>query len=163
MRWRENGNPLQCSCLENPRDRGAWWAAIYGVAQSRIHLTDWAAAAENRRWLKSYHEKLKIFMAPYKNPNMPSQCDTKHIKKQSSILKLLVAVQLLSLVQLFATPWAAACQASCPSLSPGICSNSCPLSRWCHTIISYSAPAPSHILLLLSIFPSIRVLKLPKF
>ena len=30
-----NGNPLQCSCLENPRDRGAWWAAIYGVAQSR--------------------------------------------------------------------------------------------------------------------------------
>ena len=30
----ENGNPLQCSCLENPRDWGAWWAAIYGVAQS---------------------------------------------------------------------------------------------------------------------------------
>ena len=33
-----NGNPLQCSCLENPRDRGAWWAAIYGVAQSRTRL-----------------------------------------------------------------------------------------------------------------------------
>ena len=30
-----NGNPLQCSRLENPRDRGAWWAAVYGVAQSR--------------------------------------------------------------------------------------------------------------------------------
>ena len=30
-----NGNPLQCSCLENPRDRGAWWAAVYGVAQSQ--------------------------------------------------------------------------------------------------------------------------------
>ena len=30
-----NGNPLQCSCLENPKDGGAWWAAIYGVAQSR--------------------------------------------------------------------------------------------------------------------------------
>ena len=30
-----NGNPFQCSCLENPRDRGAWWAAVYGVAQSR--------------------------------------------------------------------------------------------------------------------------------
>ena len=29
-----NGNPLQCSCLENPRDRGAWWAAVYGVAQN---------------------------------------------------------------------------------------------------------------------------------
>ena len=33
-----NSNPLQCSCLENPRDRGAWWAAIYGVAQSRTRL-----------------------------------------------------------------------------------------------------------------------------
>ena len=29
-----NGNPLQCSCLESPRDGGAWWAAVYGVAQS---------------------------------------------------------------------------------------------------------------------------------
>ena len=33
-----NGNPLQCSCLENPRDGGAWWAAIYGVTQSRTRL-----------------------------------------------------------------------------------------------------------------------------
>ena len=33
-----NGNPLQCSCLENPRDRGAWWAAVYGVTQSRTWL-----------------------------------------------------------------------------------------------------------------------------
>ena len=40
-----NGNPLQCSCLENPRDRGAWWAAVYGVAQSRTQQSDLAAAA----------------------------------------------------------------------------------------------------------------------
>ena len=33
-----SGNPLRCSCLENPRDGGAWWAAIYGVAQSRTRL-----------------------------------------------------------------------------------------------------------------------------
>ena len=33
-----NGNPLQCSCLENPRGGGAWWAAVYGVAQSRTRL-----------------------------------------------------------------------------------------------------------------------------
>ena len=33
-----NGNPLQCSCLENPREGGAWWAAVYGVAQSRTRL-----------------------------------------------------------------------------------------------------------------------------
>ena len=40
-----NGNPLQCSCLENPRDRGAWWAAVYGVTQSQTWLSDLAAAA----------------------------------------------------------------------------------------------------------------------
>ena len=33
-----NGNPLQCSCLENPRDGGAWWAAVSGVSQSRTQL-----------------------------------------------------------------------------------------------------------------------------
>ena len=33
-----NGNPLQYSCLENPRDGGAWWAAVYGVAQNRTRL-----------------------------------------------------------------------------------------------------------------------------
>ena len=33
-----NGNPLQCSCLENPKDGRAWWAAVYGVAQSRTRL-----------------------------------------------------------------------------------------------------------------------------
>ena len=38
MHWRGNGNPLQCSCLKNPRDGGAWWAAVYGVAQSRTWM-----------------------------------------------------------------------------------------------------------------------------
>ena len=40
--WR---NPLQCSCLENPRDGGAWWAAIYGVAQSRTRLTQLSSSS----------------------------------------------------------------------------------------------------------------------
>ena len=38
MHWRRNGNLLQCSCLENPRGRGAWWAAVYGVARSWTRL-----------------------------------------------------------------------------------------------------------------------------
>ena len=38
MNWRKNGNPPQHSCLENPRDGGAWWVAIYGVIQSRTRL-----------------------------------------------------------------------------------------------------------------------------
>ena len=43
-----NGNPLQYSCLENPMDRGAWWATVHGVAKSRTQLSDftsgWAEA-----------------------------------------------------------------------------------------------------------------------
>ena len=41
-----NGNPLQCSCLENPRDGGAWWAAIYGVTQSRTQL-NWLSSSSS--------------------------------------------------------------------------------------------------------------------
>ena len=43
-----NGNPLQCSSLENPRDRVAWWAASYGVAQSRIQLK-WLSSSSSTR------------------------------------------------------------------------------------------------------------------
>ena len=46
-----NGIPLQCSCLENPRDGGAWWAAVYGVAQSRTRL----------KWLSSSSSSSKEF------------------------------------------------------------------------------------------------------
>ena len=35
-----NGSPLQCSCLENPMDGGAWWAAVHGVAKSRTWLSN---------------------------------------------------------------------------------------------------------------------------
>ena len=53
-----NGSPLQCSCLENPRDRGAWWAAVYGVAQSRTRLKQLSSSSmvsprtEGLRWRK---------------------------------------------------------------------------------------------------------------
>ena len=42
-----NGNPLQCSCLENPRDSGAWWAAVYGVPQSRTRLKRLSSSTSN--------------------------------------------------------------------------------------------------------------------
>ena len=45
-----NGNPLQCSCLENPRDGGPWWAAVSGVAQSRTRL----------KWLRSSSSRTKV-------------------------------------------------------------------------------------------------------
>ena len=43
-----NGNPLQCSCLENPRDGGAWWAAVSGVAQSRTRLKRLSSNSSSR-------------------------------------------------------------------------------------------------------------------
>ena len=43
-----NSNPLQCSCLENPRDGGACWAAIYGVAQSRTRLKRLSSSSSNK-------------------------------------------------------------------------------------------------------------------
>ena len=51
-----NGNPLQCSCLENPRDGGAWWA-VYGVAQNRTWLK-WLSSSSRKftkKWLKDQH------------------------------------------------------------------------------------------------------------
>ena len=51
---------------------------------------------------------------------------------------LVIFAQVLSCVWLFTTPWTAACQASRPSLSSWVCSNSCPLSQWCHPTISSS-------------------------
>ena len=43
-----NGNPLQCSCLENPKEGGAWWAAVYGVAQSRTRLKRLSSSSSSR-------------------------------------------------------------------------------------------------------------------
>jgi len=42
-----NGNPLQCSFLENPRDRGAWWAAVYGVIQSQTQLKQLSSSSSS--------------------------------------------------------------------------------------------------------------------
>ena len=61
-----NGNPLQCSCL-NPRDRGAWWAAIYGVTQSRTRLKRLSSSSQYLRESTSihglsYHQELMSFV-----------------------------------------------------------------------------------------------------
>ena len=49
-----NGNPPQCSCLENPRDGGAWWAAVYGVAQSQIRLKRFSSSSSRVHWSFPY-------------------------------------------------------------------------------------------------------------
>ena len=89
MHWEGNGNPLQGSCLENPRDRGAWWAAVYGVAQSRTRLK-WLSSSSsssdfsysNREvadwyWFPQYFWKCYRTMLPQMlgKPNLvPSLC-----------------------------------------------------------------------------------------
>ena len=69
-----NGSLLQCSCLENPRDGGAWWAAIYGVAQSRTQLKQLSSSSSSltsslkthsRLWgLPDFVAKCLVFLLP---------------------------------------------------------------------------------------------------
>ena len=71
-RWCEegNGNPLQYSCLRNPMDGGAWWAAVYGVAQSRTRLTrlssssSWEMVRDREAWRAAVHGVAKSLTRP---------------------------------------------------------------------------------------------------
>ena len=54
-----NGNPLQCSCLENPRDGGASWAAVCGVAQSRTRLKR-LSSSSSKPWLACMQDVSKV-------------------------------------------------------------------------------------------------------
>ena len=110
-----NGNPLQCSCLENSMNREAGRAAIHGVAKSRPQLSNTHTHAH------TYTHTHQIYIW--------------HI---FSISNIVVVVQSLRHVTLFATPCTATCQALLPSLSPRVCWNSCPLSQWCYPTISSS-------------------------
>ena len=53
-----NDNPLQCSCLENPRDEQAWWAAVYGVAQSRTRLKQLSSSSSSSRHFVETQDRL---------------------------------------------------------------------------------------------------------
>ena len=61
-----NGNPLQCSCLENPRDGEDWWAAIYGVTQSRTRLK-WLSNSNSNEILISHKWKKRSFLTSHWN------------------------------------------------------------------------------------------------
>ena len=81
------------------------------------------------------------------NTKLP-KCQTERERKTTNVyyfteniiwLLSIIVVQSLSHVWLFVTPWTVAYQALSPPLFPGVCSNSCPLSRWCYLSISFSA------------------------
>ena len=64
-----NGNPLQCSCLENPRDRGAWWAAIYGVAQSQTRLKQLSRSSSSNKLTQHPAISLQFPSTPQGSPS----------------------------------------------------------------------------------------------
>ena len=79
-----NGNPLQCSCLENSRDRGAWWATVYGVTQSRTRLKWFSSSSSSIQnlllrmavWYKInsndiFHRKRMAILKSLWNHNQP--------------------------------------------------------------------------------------------
>ena len=92
-----NGSPLQCSCLENPRDGGAWWAAIYGVAQSQTRLK-WLSSSSSRTVLMSitascsntavdtfsYGRISGLFLAPFSFLKDISEEWSPHLKNPNS-------------------------------------------------------------------------------
>ena len=124
-----NGTPLQCSCLEHPRDGGAWWAAVHGVAQGWTRLSDSAAAAA-----ADYIATLSVFTL------RGSFC--------------ISSVQSLSCVRLFATPWTAERQAFLSITN----SRSLLKFTSIESVMPSSHLTLCHSLLLPpSIFPSIRV------
>ena len=90
-----NGNPLQCSCLENPRDGGTWWAAVYGVAHDWSNLAAAAAHASVQFSCSVLSDSLRPHGLQHTGP-------------------------------------------PCPSATPGVYSNSYPLSQWWHPTISSS-------------------------
>ena len=61
-----NGNPLQCSCLENPRDGGAWWATVYGVAQSRMWLKQLSSSSSLRKGFHGTYWLNFIYLSSWK-------------------------------------------------------------------------------------------------
>ena len=61
-----NRNPLQCSCLENPRDRKAWWAAVYGITQSQTQLKQVSSSSSRqhtKKWRHHFADKDYIVKA----------------------------------------------------------------------------------------------------
>ena len=66
-----NGIPLQYSCLENPMDGGAWWAAVYGVAQSQTRLSNFFTFTLCGRWYFIFLTELNLnYSLPFLFPNL---------------------------------------------------------------------------------------------
>ena len=114
-----NGNPLQYSCLENPRDGGAWWAAVYGVAQIRTRLKRLSSSSSSicNKAVKSQHSTSAEMVTLG-----PSSVQFSHSVLSDSL-----------------RPHESQhTRPPCPSPTPRVHPNSCPSSWGCHPAISSS-------------------------
>ena len=87
-----NGNPLQCSCLENPRDGGAWWAAVYGVAQSWTRLKRLSIAQHSTNLNIILSMCSNYYTSRYLPKNVESFCPNKN-KNTDIYNKLIINVK----------------------------------------------------------------------
>ena len=115
-------------------DRGAWEATVHRVTKSWTRLSLHAYAID----LRLDHQPLPEFFWNTLYPGL-----SLFFSGFYWIWLGTGVVQLPSHVWLFATPCNVQTRLLCPSLSPGVCSNSCPLSRWCHPAISSSVASSS--------------------
>ena len=109
-----NGNPLQCSCLENPRDVGAWWAAVYGVAQSWTRLKWLSSSSSSHNNFFFYYDKYLLHKTPL---------DLKMSHKTETVFCTFFLKICLSLfLGRILFPWVLGIQSLCPL---SLCSPEC--------------------------------------
>ena len=168
MHWRRT---LQCSCLENLGDGGAWWVAVYGVTQSRTQLK-WLSSSSredsqwsvSRVWLcnpmdsgppgSSVHGILQarilewVAMPSSKGSSWPLGIEPRvsYFCPSTVELPTILATRGLSYIYQYQFRRSVVSNSlqpqhtrpPCPSPTPGVHPNPCPLSRWCHPTISSS-------------------------
>ena len=86
-----NGNLLQCSCLENPRDGGAWWAAVYGVAQSRTRLKQRSRSSSSKSIVMTEQQRHLPSASTEIEPHATIAADLQHPRGSSGWREALYA------------------------------------------------------------------------
>ena len=133
-----NGNPLQCSCLENPRDRGAWWAALYGVTQSRTRLKRLSSSSSFNPDPPTYRCVEHYCFSIY-NEYTCTACNKyesvlciRHLPNLTLLCHDLVQFSLSVVSDSWRPHGLQHARLSCPSPTPRACSNSCHWVGDCH-------------------------------
>ena len=109
MHWRRQCNPLQCSCLENPRGGGAWRAAIYGVAQSQTRLKQLSSSSSSSKgWLitlERAHSVSMLLLLSYSLSCVQFFCDPMNCSPSGSSVRGIFQAMILKWVAIFFSRW----------------------------------------------------------